>query len=282
MTSTANAPIIYIIEPYGGSIRRHNPNLPLLFADDAGVTRGDGIFESLVVRGGKAHNLQRHVERFRTSAAAMDLPAPQDAKWEEATLVALEEFGEGEGKCTWTYTRGRASTGIPSAWVTIEPVDAMTLKEREKGVKVKTMLRTWSLPTEIAAKTVNYAATMASLRAAKQDGCDDVIFVDAEGRVLEGSRSTVITTKGQKLRTPQAPGIIPGTTQKAIFELAQERGYRCKEKVMDLDYLRGADSIWLVSSARGPVRVTALNGDKLPKPANEAELKELMTEAMFS
>ncbi len=283
-------PIIYVIEPFGGSIRRHNSALPLLYPDDLGVTRGDGIFESLVVRDGKARNVTRHLERFQASAAALDLPAPHLDKWEEATRLALEEFGEGEGKCTWTFTRGRASTGIPSAWLVLEPIDAATLEARAKGVRVRTAERTWALvqgegAAHNAAKTVNYAATMAELRAAAREGFDDVIFLDGAGHVLEGSRSTVITQKGQKLRTPAAPGIIAGTTQKAIFELARERGYRCKDKEMDVDYLRGADSVWLVSSARGPVRVTHLNGKKLPKPSSEealGELQNLMFEAMYT
>ena len=46
-------PVIYVVEPFGGSVRRHMPNLPLVYWDDAAVTRGDGIFESLLVRNGK-------------------------------------------------------------------------------------------------------------------------------------------------------------------------------------------------------------------------------------
>ena len=84
------APVIYVVEPFGGSIRRHNANLPLLFADDLGVTRGDGIFEAMRVEGGQAHNVERHLERFRRSAVALDLPLPTPEKWQEATEVALE------------------------------------------------------------------------------------------------------------------------------------------------------------------------------------------------
>lgn len=274
------APVIYVVEPFGGSIRRHNANLPLLFADDLGVTRGDGIFEAMRVEGGQAHNMERHLERFRRSAEALDLPLPTPEKWQEATKAALEEWGETEGKCTWTLTRGRASTSIPTGWVAVEGIDAETLREREKGVKAITMERTWQLPTEFPAKTVNYAATMAALRYAKKQDAQDVIYLNGTGLVLEGSRSSVVTTKGRKLRTPAAPGILPGTTQAAIFACAEAEGWRCKRKEMNVDYLLGADSVWLVSSTRGPVRVTHLNGQKLPKPANVEEIRELMRSAL--
>lgn len=274
------APIIYVIEPYGGSIRRHNSALPLLYPDDAVVTRGEGVFETLRVSGGRAHNVRRHVDRFVASAAAMELPEPLAEKWREATEAALAEFGDGEGKCTWTYTRGRESTGIPTAWVTVAPLDAETLRQRTEGVRAALMVRAdaaSALQTAqgSAAKTVNYAATMAALRAAAREGADDVIFLDAGGRVLEGSRSTVVTSKGRKLRTPQAPGIVASTMVGELFERAQEQGFSCKSKVMDVDYLRGADSVWLVSSTRGAVRVTHLDGVKLPKPAGEEALRDL-------
>ena len=142
------------------------------------------------------------------------------------------------------------------------------------------MERTWQLPTEFPAKTVNYAATMAALRYAKKQDAQDVIYLNGTGLVLEGSRSSVVTTKGRKLRTPAAPGILPGTTQAAIFACAEAEGWRCKRKEMNVDYLLGADSVWLVSSTRGPVRVTYLNGQKLPKPANVEEIRELMRSAL--
>lgn len=49
-------PVIYLVEPFGGSVRRQNPNMPHVFWDDAAVTRGDGVFESILVRGGAPVN----------------------------------------------------------------------------------------------------------------------------------------------------------------------------------------------------------------------------------
>ena len=135
----------------------------------------------------------------------------------------------------------------------------------------------------VGAKSLNYAAAMAALRWAKKQGCDDVIFVDpATGRVLEGATSTVITVKGDKLRTPFTGGdVLPGTTQAAIFRLAEERGWRCKEKDLTVEDLLGADQVWLVSSVRGGVRVTEIDGTatKAPSKKDEATVALLIDEA---
>lgn len=277
----SSKPVIFVVEPFGGSIRWHNPSLPLIYWDDYAVTRGDGIFESILIRDGKAANIERHAQRFTTSAQALGLPKPILDAWITATNAAIEEFGDGEGKCTWTYSRGRASTGLPTAWVSIQPVSDEVIAQRAEGVRVMLSERDWSFPSELPAKTLNYAATMATLRLARDKGFDDVIFTDPyEGHVLEGATSTVVTVKGDKIRTPYDDTILPGTTQAALFDYATEQGYRCKQKVLDLDYLLDADSVWLVSSIRIATRVRRLGEHKLKAPGNEKEIRDLIDIAM--
>ena len=274
-------PVIFVVEPFGGSIRWHNPSLPLVYWDDFAVTRGDGIFESILIRNGKAANLERHTQRFKSSAEALNLSEPILESWLNATQAAIEEFGDGEGKCTWTLSRGRASTGLPTAWVVIEPISAEVLTQREEGVRAMLSERSWNFPAELPAKTLNYAATMATLRLAHHRGFDDVIFTDPyEGHVLEGATSTVVTVKGDKLRTPYDDSILPGTTQAALFEYAESHGYRCKQKVLNVDYLLDADSVWLVSSIRVATRVRRLGDHKLKAPENEKIIRSLIDTAM--
>ncbi|MDO5512367.1 aminodeoxychorismate lyase [Corynebacterium sp.] len=302
----SSSPIIYVVEPYGGSIRRHNAALPHIYWDDAAVTRGDGVFETLLIRDGHPANLRRHLDRFRASARLMELPELNEKDWIEATREAVREWtqrSEQDAKCVWTFTRGRESTGHPSAWLTLTPVAESVLKQRKKGVKVMTSPRGFSIDTSlpgveeaaeggtptpapwltVGAKTLNYAANMAALRYARSRGLDDVIYVDpATGRVLEGATSTVITVRsGGKLRTPVPGGdILPGTTQAALFEHAENEGWRCKYKDMTLERLLDAESVWLVSSVRVAVRVTELDGVKLPAPDNEEEIRDLINAAL--
>ena len=282
--SPRKEPVIYVVEPFGGSVRRHMPTLPLVYADDAAVTRGDGIFESLLVRGGKAANLQRHAQRFCDSARTMNLPEPPMEKWEEATRLAIADFcGDetGDAKCTWTYTRGCASTGRPSAWVVVQPIEERVLEQRAHGVAVMTSPRLWHVAEELPAKTLNYAATMAMLRMARDKGFEDLILTDPDtGEILEGATSTVVAVKGEKLRTAAGRGILPGTTQAAFFAHATKEGYRCKAKPLTVEYLEKADSVWLVSSVRVAARVTRLNGKKLKAPDNVDVIRDLIDKAL--
>jgi Fur family ferric uptake transcriptional regulator len=51
---------------------------PVLRADDLGVQRGDGVFETARFHDGAVFKLGLHLERLARSAAALALPAPDD------------------------------------------------------------------------------------------------------------------------------------------------------------------------------------------------------------
>lgn len=286
------APVIYILEPFGGSARRHNPALPHVYFDDAAVTRGDGVFETLLVRRGRAVKVGRHLERFARSARAMGLPDVDTRQWETATADAAAEwealYGDREARCTWTYSHGRAATGLPSAWVIVQELPAGTAEVRERGVKVATTTRGFQVtdtPEWLGegAKTLSRATTAAALRWARGQGADDVIFLDTPGgNVLEGATASVIVVKpGRKLRTPESgSGVLAGTTQAAIFELAEARGWRCKSRPIAYEDLLAAESVWLVSSTRMAVRVRKLDGRKLPGGPLDDEVRRLVDEAL--
>lgn len=120
----------------------------------------------------------------------------------------------------------------------------------------------WAL---IGAKTLSYAANMAALRYAKGNGFDDVIFTSAEGNLLEGPTSTLVLVRGDELLTPNpGEGVLPGTTQASLFDVAADRGYTCTLTQLRPEDLHTADSVWLVSSVRILARVTSVDGQDLP------------------
>lgn len=280
------SPLIYILEPFGGSTREHSPALPMLFWDDAATTRGDGIFESIKIEGGVPVNLERHLDRFVRSAAILGLTPPIREHWAQATREAAEEWaslhGDTEAACTWTMSRGRASRpDIPSTWLVVKPIAKEILRQRKEGVKVLTGPRGYQL-TEPApwstsgAKTLAYAENMAALRYARAKGFDDVIFTAGE-QVLEGATSTIVTLRGNKVRTPQPGGpVLAGTTQALLFDAAERAGYNCKAKPMYLGDLLKADQVWLVSSTRGPVLVTQLDDQVLTPTGDTKAIRKLL------
>lgn len=181
-------------------------------------------------------------------------------------------------------SRGRESGGGPTAYVSVGPVADRVAAARRDGVSVCTLDRGFSVDVVekapwllLGAKTLSYATNMAALRYAQARDFDDVIFTSSEGRVLEGPRSTVLIARGRTLLTPPVEhGILPGTTQQALFEVAGAHRFRCEMAALRPVDLIAADGIWLLSSVTLAARVHTLDGLVLPVPAIADELSELV------
>ena len=94
--------------------RLADPDEPLLHADDLAAVRGDGIFETLLVRDGRPCLLGAHLSRLSQSARMTDLPEPQLKRWRSAIEAAVERWnaaGGGEGVLRLVYSRGGGRGG---------------------------------------------------------------------------------------------------------------------------------------------------------------------------
>jgi 4-amino-4-deoxychorismate lyase len=272
--------------------RFHDPEAPLLHADDLAAVRGDGIFETLLVRDGRPCLLEAHLQRLAQSAELMDLPAPDADAWRSAAAGAASRWvaeSSDEGVMRWVYSRGRESGGPSTAYITVGRLPERVAAARNDGLAAVTLAR--EMPTTASgapwllagAKTLSYAVNMAALRYAAERGAGDVIFVSTDGYVLEGPRSTVVIATSDGLQTP--PPTLPilyGTTQQALFTVAAEKGYRCEYRPLRPADLLAAQGIWLVSSITLAARVHTLDGRTLPPAPQASELAELVDLAIVS
>ena len=268
---------------------------PLLHADDLAVLRGDGVFETLLVRDGAACLLDAHLVRLARSAQLMDLPVPDLTQWRRAVDEAVQQWsGDGEGALRLIYSRGRESGSGPTAYVMITPLPDRIAEARRTGVAVLTLDRGLSaqgqqLPWLLAgAKTLSYAVNMAALRHAERHGAGDVIFVSSDGYLLEGPRSTVVIATEERdgrpllLTPPPWYPILRGTTQQALFEVARNKGYDCDFRALKPADLLTAQGVWLVSSITLAARVHTLDGQPLRAAPSAADISGLVDAAILS
>jgi 4-amino-4-deoxychorismate lyase len=249
-----------------------DPTAPVVRADDAGLTRGDGCFEGCRLRDGVIDKLEAHLARMTRSAAALEIPFDADA-WRALIAEAVAAWPEpGEAAIKLLLTRGPVDV-TPTGFVSIGPLPADYPRLRRDGLVVITLARgttsdayadaSWLLG---GVKTLSYAVNMATQREAARRGADDVIFVSADGAVLEAPTSAVVWWDGARLHTtPTGPsGILASTTQRLLFERAGAAGWDTAETPATLADLHGAQVLWLVASVRGPIDVVAL--DDVPRP----------------
>ncbi|MGH3520488.1 MAG: aminodeoxychorismate lyase [Haloechinothrix sp.] len=262
-----------------------DPDVPHITVDDLGLMRGDGVFETVLVAGGRARELGPHLDRLARSAAMLDLPEPDRPAWERVTQRVIDTWsGPAEMALKLVYTRGREGHETePTGFALGFLIDEKILRQREDGIAVVTLDRgiepglaeraPWLL---LGAKSLSYGINMAAVREANRRGAADAIFTTGGSSVLEGPTSTVVIARERTLYTPPASiGILPGTTQAGLFRGAERAGWSVKVEPLRVEDLRSADGVFLTSSVRKVTRVHTLDGE--PLPDSRAVHAELVT-----
>ncbi len=256
---------------------------PWLRADDLGVLRGDGLFESLLVADCEPQLLEEHLARMERSAAMLDLPLPPAGQWRRCIHAAVQAWTGGpEMAVRLIVTRGTHATGLTS-YLLAEPVSPTALAQRRDGVSALTLERgldpalaghaPWLL---MGAKVLSYAVNTAAQRWAQAHHADDAIFLTDGDLVLEGSTSAVVIARGRQLLSPPVSlGILPSITVGRLFAAAADTGFQTGYDRLTVDDLHQADGVWLLSSVRLAARVHTLDGVPLPDTGLHAQISEL-------
>lgn len=252
---------------------------PQVRITDLSVTRGDGVFETIAVINGHAQAMEPHLARLAHSAELLDLPVPAVDVWREAVHAGVADYltrnGDADAElfAKLIYTRGVEGSGRPSGWLFVDLGEDFS--QARLGIRVVSLDRgvrhdvaetsPWLLA---GAKTLSYAVNRAAQREAVRRGADDVLFVSSDGYALEGPTSNVVTLSGGVVRTPNTDqGILAGTTQAAVFDFFESRGFRTEFAPLTLGEVEAADAIWLVSSVRQAAPVTHLDDREYPVDA---------------
>jgi branched-subunit amino acid aminotransferase/4-amino-4-deoxychorismate lyase len=85
----------------------------------------------------------------------------------------------------------------------------------------------------------------------EREGLFDILFVNREGEVCEGTRTNVFTRIRGKLYTPPVScGLLPGTLRAHLLSRGE-----CRERVLTREDLAAATAVFCGNSVRGLVRV---------------------------
>ncbi len=131
-----------------------------------------------------------------------------------------------------------------------------------------------------AAKTGgNYASSLVAQQEATAQGCDQVVFLDAqEGRYVEelGGMNLYFVHDDGRIVTPETGTILEGITRASIIELAGKLGHQVEERKFSIDEWRDGVSSGRITEifACGtaavvtPVGTLKWDGGEAPAPAS--------------
>ncbi len=197
--------------------------------------------------------VDRNVERFNRSAERMGMPAV-DAELHIAAigrLVALEH--------RWVPDISEASLYIRPVMIATEPVlEVRASREYLHYIIVSPVgpyfadgfnpvsvyvshdhVRAVRGGTGEAKTPGNYAASIAVSEAARESGCQQVLWLDAlERRYVDevGAMNIAFVYDNQEIRTPPLSGaILHGVTRDSVLRLAPDLGYDMREQTLAIE-----------------------------------------------
>jgi 4-amino-4-deoxychorismate lyase len=263
--------------------RLTDPAAPLLRPDDLGVLRGESVFETARVAGGRVVFLDAHLARMARSAARVEVDLP--AGWADAAELLLAQWPLPDGSLRLVCSKGG------TAYALLTEIPETVVRERERGVRVVTLSLGVPAGLRVEApwllggvKSTSYAVNMAALREAKTRGADDAVFTSTDGEVLEAPTSTVAWVSGSRLVTPPPAevAILPGTTMDVVLRLCGDLSVPYEVRRGTVEELAAADEVLLCSSIRGVAPVVALDGQpRVPGPVS-TRLREAFEAAVLT
>lgn len=264
---------------------------PHVSAFDRGIQLGDGVFETLRVRGGRPTEFAEHVARLTVGAAALEIPLDAEAgariEGGIAALLAAEGLGgpDGDASVRVTLTRGSASgRGLlppvpalsPTMLIQAWPVVPIAAELLERGLAVVTSRVRRDPESPLAGiKTTSRADHVLARLEARRAGADDAVFLTIDGFLSEATSANLFLVRTRdglsELATPDLScAILAGTTRTWILAWAPAVGLTPLEGWLTTRDLVEADEAFLSSSVAGVIPLTSLDGrpvgDGLPGP----------------
>lgn len=219
---------------------------------DRGFYFGDGVYDAACVRNKKPFALDDHLDRFYNSLCLLRIESPMPRAELDALLrdLCTRLDTDGDYICYWQATRGAAhrkhsfpQDTAPRLMAFIEPTTVDNVKQHMKLITVED---TRFFHCNI--KTLNLIPNILATQAAREAGCDEVVFHRGDN-VTECAHSNIAMFKdGVFCTPPQNQLILPGITRKHCLALCASLGIPTNEDPISLEQLFAADEVLVLSS----------------------------------
>ncbi|HEV8400301.1 MAG TPA: aminotransferase class IV [Gemmatimonadales bacterium] len=217
------------------------------------MTRGgEGLIETIRVRGRQLPFLERHLARVNSSLRALGRPGPPgDLAQRVRAAAAPPELGGADHVIRVALLDGTPAIATrelphlnpPAVIVGTEPHTPYPHKTTARGVFDRAILE------------------------AQAQGADDALLVTAAGHIAEGTAWSVFWWQGDRVYTPALDlGILPGVGRARVMELMEVT----EARVTAAEFV--GRSLFLVNAVRGIVPIGSFRGRDVHLDSRTAEL----------
>jgi D-alanine transaminase len=233
---------------------------------DRGFLFGDGIYEVIPSYQGRFFLLDEHIARLRRSLREIRMPEPQPDQGWAGLLEQLLGLNPGGDRSVYLQvTRGAAArdhafpkSTAATVFAMVSPIAPSSPDLSERGIAAILLPdQRWG---RCDIKAVALLPNVLARQQAVEQGAVEALLL-RDGMLTEGAASNVFVVSGGAVVTPPlGQEILPGVTRRFLLDTLREEGWDCREDPVPESVLRSADEIWLTSSTKELLPVTALDG----------------------
>lgn len=240
-------------------------------SDDRGLLYGDGLFETLCVRGGRIRLLARHLQRLAWSCDRLGIVIPDGEALRGELLSAAQTLGDGILKLI--VTRGAGGRGYrpardmqPTLRLTSHALPDYPPEWRRDGIRVRWCeTRLGRNPALAGMKHLNRLEQVMARREWDDPAIVEGLMRDSEGNVIEGTMTNLFCVAGDRLLTPSLDACgVAGVMRAWLLDAAAECGLDCREANLQPNAVAAADELLLCNSVAGIWPVSELAGRSRP------------------
>lgn len=230
--------------------------------DDRGLQYGDGLFETIAIRGGKPRLWAMHMDRLARGCRRLAIGVPETHRLQEELLGAVQQADVDRERCVAKIlvtagagARGYARPDVARGAVTIGVFGARVLDQVAYRDGVETIICKTRLATPSATaglKTLNRLEQVLSAREWQDTGIFEGLNLDADGRLICGTMSNVFIVTDQRIITPALDRCgVEGVMRRLLLETLPQAGFDLDIRDLDVTALEDAEEVFLSNSQFG-------------------------------
>lgn len=235
------------------------PDIEVLLRSE-GLQFGLGLFETIRIHDSEFKDFAEHLHRLRMSALELDIPLPH--VFQESSEEALKELlnpllsDESAGVLRLQV----AKVGENSQWWAATRPLPYTEASYYEGFQlgISAVIR-HSSGLLLRHKTTNYSEMLLLKKKASQRGLDDLLLLNEEGHVTEGTICNFFyLVEGLWYTPPVSDGLLPGVVRSEFIRQLKQIGQFGAEQSVDQATLMNSKRIYASNSLFGLMPVKAI------------------------
>jgi branched-chain amino acid aminotransferase len=238
---------------YNGEILESSARV--LTPGQVGLMSGWGVFSTIRVFDGVLFAWERHWARMERDATLMRVPFPPEPDTVHTDLLKLVSANRAHN-ATLRLVVVRNKGGLwegPGIDRDFDLIAFTTgVKDWGSGVRLAVQENARHAGCMFAStKILSWAYNLTWLEAAQQRGFDEVILLNERGEVAECTSANIFIEKAGEVYTPPlSSGCLPGITREILLTEGMLAEGRISERVLRLEDLYEADSVFVTSTTR--------------------------------